>query len=200
MRIIGGTFKGRRLASFKAGGRNPIRPTGDKVREAIFSVLPMDFHFSSVLDLYAGSGALGLEALSRGLASGIETPECTFVDSGTAPLGVVKKNIEVCGAEGSTRVVRSRVEPFLERCTCEFDLIFMDPPYDLYEKGEGLRVIETIAERGILSRRGFLVAEGPRSLSFPSLLTDEGSPNLCGLKVYREKRYGDTRVYLLHFA
>jgi 16S rRNA (guanine966-N2)-methyltransferase len=104
LRIVSGRFKGKRLASFKG---MDIRPTSDKVREAIFNILPREFPFKRALDLFAGTGAMGLEALSRGAL------EATFVDSGVEAISIIRKNIESCGAEA--RVYRSDAQASLKQ-------------------------------------------------------------------------------------
>lgn len=120
MRIISGLAKGRRLRSPRG---DETRPMMDRVREAIFSSLGDRVLDARVLDLYAGSGSLGLEALSRGAAS------VTFVESGRAVLGTLRENIGLVDLGGT--VVESDVEAFMEGAAGRFDLVFVDPPYAL---------------------------------------------------------------------
>jgi len=118
MRIIAGSLGSRRLRAPK--GRD-TRPTSDRAREALFSRLgPVDG--TRVADLFAGSGALGLEALSRGAAA------CTFVESGRAALTVLRANLADLAPAGAV-VVRHRLPAALDRLTAPFDLLFLDPPY-----------------------------------------------------------------------
>ncbi|HUG75449.1 MAG TPA: 16S rRNA (guanine(966)-N(2))-methyltransferase RsmD [Acidimicrobiia bacterium] len=119
MRIIAGTAKGRRLRSPRG---NETRPMMDRVREAIFSSLGALVVDASVLDLYAGTGSVGLEALSRGADSVV------FVESDREALRVLAANIEAVGLGGT--VVRGNVERFLASDTATYDLAFVDPPYE----------------------------------------------------------------------
>jgi 16S rRNA (guanine966-N2)-methyltransferase len=121
MRIIAGEFRGRRLAP-PPDGR--VRPTADRVREAWFSILASAIHEARVVDLYAGSGALGLEALSRGAA------HATFVELATASLRTLRANIAALGLEGRALVRRAEVLRYVERLApSAFDVAFADPPY-----------------------------------------------------------------------
>ncbi|MFH1092190.1 MAG: 16S rRNA (guanine(966)-N(2))-methyltransferase RsmD [Pseudomonadota bacterium] len=122
MRITGGEFKGRRL--FAPRGLD-IRPTSDRVKEAVFNILGPLQDKPNVLDLFAGTGALGLEALSRG------AEQAVFVDRSLKALAAIRKNIEMLDLQGRTRVVRANL-PGLPKGLKElgpFDLIFLDPPY-----------------------------------------------------------------------
>lgn len=178
MRIVGGTFKGRRLAPVKG---LHTRPTSDKVREAVFNILPRGFPFRTVLDLFAGTGAMGLEALSRG------AEEAAFVDSDAAAIAVIRKNLELCGAQG--RVIKKDALAALKEFSRKgesFDLIIIDPPYSSELAIEALKAID---QGGILSPGGIIVAEAgkraPIEVALPSL------------EAFDERRYGDTMVYFL---
>jgi 16S rRNA (guanine966-N2)-methyltransferase len=122
MRVVGGTARGRPLVA-PAGGRT--RPTADRVREAVFNALwsrgALDE--ARVVDLFAGSGALGIEALSRGAA------HATFVDNDRAARAAIDRNLAACGFSDRATVVAAPVERFLERLNDPFDLAFCDPPY-----------------------------------------------------------------------
>jgi 16S rRNA (guanine966-N2)-methyltransferase len=171
MRIVAGRFKGHQIRS----PRRTTRPTLDRVREAVFSMLgPLDE--LSVLDLYAGSGALGIEALSRGGAS------ATFVDSDAAAVRAIRENLERTDAEG-TRVVRADALAFLrnaERQGERWDLAFCDPPYRLAARlGEPLsRMLEPVLTPGAR-----VVCE-----------SSYRQPLELDLPLDRERRYGDTRI------
>lgn len=178
MRIIGGRCKGRVLSSFK--GRS-VRPTSDKVREAVFNILPRDFPFKRVLDLFAGTGALGIEALSRGAA------EAVFIDSDPAAVELVRKNLASCGLLVAATVLR-RDAPGAIRLLSKrgegFDLIFIDPPYASALAEETLKGIDA---SGLLNEGGLVVAE-----------TSKRNPieaGTAGLKLLDERKYGDTLVY-----
>lgn len=178
MRIVGGSFKGRRLSSFKG---MDIRPTSDKVREAIFNILPREFPFKKVLDIFAGTGAMGLEALSRG------ADDVAFVDSGAEAISIIKKNIEACGARA--RVYRSDALASLRQFSRKgerFDLIIIDPPYSSTLLRESL---EEIDRNGLLAPEGVIVAETSKRIKLEA--------DLKGLELFDERRYGDTIVYFL---
>ncbi len=152
LRIISGSARGIRLATFS--GRD-IRPTPDRVREAIFSILYSrlgELHGKSVLDLFAGTGAMALEALSRGAAKAVT------VDAGPQAAQTVAANARACRFEGQLTHVRGEVAAALPRLAGQsvFDLIFLDPPY-----GRGLldQTLGQIANLGLLSARGLICGE-----------------------------------------
>ena len=180
MRVIGGDLKGRRLSVTR--GRQ-IRPTSDRVREAIFDILGLAWTFPRVLDLFAGTGALGIEALSRG------AEEVVFVEQGKAALQVLKGNLAALGLQARSRVLpvtaKKGIALLGERGEL-FDLIFMDPPYGTEAGGQTLAEIE---RRGILAAAGLIVAEHAardRILSPP------------GLELTQQRRYGDTKLSFFH--
>ncbi|HYP48820.1 MAG TPA: 16S rRNA (guanine(966)-N(2))-methyltransferase RsmD, partial [Thermoleophilaceae bacterium] len=168
MRVVAGAFKGRRLQAPK-GERT--RPTADRVREALFSVLG-DIGGLRVLDLFAGSGALGIEALSRG-ASG-----ATFVESDARALAVIRRNLELVGAEGTLE--RRDALRYLARAEGAFDLVFCDPPYDL-----ALRLGGPLSERlpAVTSMHARIVTESHKR-----------TPLELTLPLLDERTYGDTRI------
>jgi 16S rRNA (guanine966-N2)-methyltransferase len=171
MRVVAGEFKGHPLRS----PRRTTRPTLNRVREAVFSILgPLDE--PAVLDLYAGSGALGIEALSRGAAS------ATFVDSDAAAVAAIRQNLERTHAD-SARVTRSDALAFLRNAARQgerWDLAFCDPPYRLAARlGEPLsRMLEPV------------LAPGARVVCESS----HRQPLELDLPLLRERRYGDTRI------
>jgi 16S rRNA (guanine966-N2)-methyltransferase len=168
VRVVAGEFRGRRLAAPR-GMRT--RPTADRVREALFSMLG-DVSGARVLDLYAGSGALGIEALSRGAESAV------FVERDARTAAVIDRNLASLGLE--QRVVRQDAVRFLARAGGMFDLVFCDPPYD-----SASRLAGPLAEHlpAVTSQAARIVTESdkrtPLELPFP-LLT--------------ERTYGDTRI------
>jgi 16S rRNA (guanine966-N2)-methyltransferase len=168
LRVVAGEFKGRRLGAPR-GSRT--RPTADRVREALFSMLG-DVNGARVLDLYAGSGALGIEALSRGAASAV------FVERDPAAVAAIERNLTAVGVEAV--VVRQDVLRYLARAEGPFELVFCDPPYD-----SASRLAGPLAERlpALTPDDARIVTESdkrhPLELPFP-LLT--------------ERAYGDTRI------
>ena len=151
MRVIAGEWRGRPLV---APHGQSTRPTADRVRESLFSMLASrigSFEGRAVADLYAGSGALGIEALSRGAAN------CMFVDSERGAVDALRTNLEALKATDRAKVVNSRVESFAP--LQQFDLIFADPPY---APGSGTQVVAA-AERGQwLAPGGWMVVETAR--------------------------------------
>jgi 16S rRNA (guanine966-N2)-methyltransferase len=171
MRVIAGTAKRRQLRVPDIDG---LRPTSDRVREAMFDILASRgvIEGASVLDAFAGSGALGIEALSRGAAS------VCFVESERRALAAIRTNLAATGFEKApgVRVVRSDVTAFLTEGDTRFDLAFVDPPY-AFDGWEGLLA---------LLRADTAVLESSRPVSVPA-----------GFAVLREYRYGGTLVTLV---
>jgi 16S rRNA (guanine966-N2)-methyltransferase len=181
MRIVGGRFRGRPLASPASG---VVRPTTDRVREAIFDILTSrlgrDLGGARVLDLFAGTGAMGLEALSRGARS------CVFVDSGVEARGLLRENIERFSVAADAQLLRrSATELGPAGKFGRFDLVFADPPY-----GEGL------GEKALASALfdGWLTDEALAVLE-ESLDAEIATPP--GFELVDRRRYGDTQVTFL---
>jgi 16S rRNA (guanine966-N2)-methyltransferase len=170
VRVIAGQFRGRRLQA-PAGART--RPTADRVREALFSMLG-DLSGVRVLDLYAGSGALGIEALSRGAAFAV------FVERDARAAATIKRNLEALGAEAEVR--RQDALRFLASGEGPFDLVFCDPPYDLAPSSAA-----ALAERvpAVTSEDARIVTE-----------SDKRRPLELPLPILRERTYGDTRIVI----
>jgi 16S rRNA (guanine966-N2)-methyltransferase len=174
-RIIAGLARGRRLTVPSSG----TRPTSDRVREAVFSSLSavMDFAGLRVLDLYAGSGALGLEALSRGAASAV------LVDDAQGAATVAARNVRGLGLAG--RVVRADVASFLRRPPESFDLVFLDPPYEV--PGTQVQDVLSALSAGWLVQEAVVVVErGAR---------DAGFVWPGGFETGWNRRFGDTVVH-----
>jgi 16S rRNA (guanine966-N2)-methyltransferase len=182
VRVIGGEFKGRILRTPQGG---KIRPTSDRVREAIFDILGPVWASQRVLDVFAGTGALGIEALSRG------AQEAVFVEQGKGALAVLKGNLKALGLKTRAWVLpltAKRGIAILGEKGMAFDLIFMDPPYGKLLVGKAL---EEIVQGKILLPAGVIVAEhSSREEILPPL----------GLEISQQRRYGDTAVSFLHRA
>ena len=178
MRIIGGKYRSRVLAEF--AGEN-VRPTSDRAREALFNILALKIYGARVLDLFAGSGALGIESLSRGAG------EVVFNDFSKDSVAIVKKNLTTLKIPvngGEAKVVQGDYLACLEQARGQFDLIFIDPPYAM-EYGE--KALKKIAERGLLSENGIAIYE--RDIPFDG--------EIAGLEKYDERKYG--KAYLSFF-
>ena len=154
MRVITGTARGRKL---KTPENFDIRPTTDNVKESVFNIIQFDIEGRRVLDLFAGTGQLGIECLSRGAESAV------FVDKDRAAIQIVKENLKLCGLKGT--VVQEDALSFLRHCG-RFDIIFVDPPYDsnLYES-----VLETVKLVDILSEGGIILCEARRDRAMPEM-------------------------------
>ncbi len=180
MRITGGARRGTRLATF---GHRLIRPTTDRVREAIFNVLGQRLDGKKVLDLFAGTGAMAIEALSRG------AEEATLVDRSTRAIDVIRRNLKICGYTDRARVVKkdtiAAIKELSERGET-FDIIFIDAPYG--EPELTARTVKTIAETSVLATEGVIVCESSKR-------HEVEAPE--GVRILKEKRYGDTMVYFM---
>ncbi|PKM72973.1 MAG: 16S rRNA (guanine(966)-N(2))-methyltransferase RsmD [Firmicutes bacterium HGW-Firmicutes-16] len=144
MRVITGSARGRRLNEPK---NMEIRPTTDKVKESIFNIVQFDIEGRRILDLFAGTGQLGIEALSRGAKS------ASFVDESTEAIKLIKINLEHCGLTGET--AREDALSFLSHCG-KYDVIFLDPPY---KSGLIDSVLRKIIQFDILSEGGIIICE-----------------------------------------
>lgn len=183
MRIIAGNFRGRTLAAVGKGDPAAhLRPTTDRTRESLFNIL-MGGRFGDpvtdarVLDLFAGTGALGLEALSRGATS------VTFVEQGRKALSLLTQNIALCQAGPDTRILRTdatRLPPGTPH-----DLVFLDPPYG---KELGEKALASAIAQGWIAPEALVVWEESASISAPE-----------GLSELDARRYGDTTITLLEF-
>jgi 16S rRNA (guanine966-N2)-methyltransferase len=185
MRISAGTLKGRKVAAGKVLrriDRGEIRPTSAKVREALFDILRNDIAGCSFLDLYAGTGAVGFEALSRGAS------RVCFVEAVRTVSREISEHIEKMGLGGKAEIYTEEAARFVGRAGntgLDFDIVFADPPYASEETGEVLPLLD---EGSVLKEGGCLVVEAP-SRSGPR----EG---LHSLRLIRQYRYGDTSLFL----
>jgi len=172
VRIITGKARGRKL---KEPADQAIRPTTSMVKEAIFNIVQFDIEGRRVLDLFAGTGQLGLEALSRGAKS------CDFVDSMKAHVALVKENIKSTELDGG-QVFLNDAKSFLQRGE-RYDLIFLDPPYDFKNLDQ---IIQDIVRFDILNKNGIMVCETKSEQGMPAV----SAP----YEKVREYRYGKVKV------
>ncbi len=189
MRIIGGTAKGRRLHTPPKGtvsrtGSQLIRPTADRAREALFNIIGKEVEDAVVLDLFAGTGALGLEALSRGAQS------AAFVDKSSQSTDLIKKNIELCGFSDKSFVIKrdlTKSLSFLEKHVTDrvFSLIFIDPPY---RKALYLKILEELSSENLLASSGLVVAEDDSANQLPE--------SVGSLILFDRRKYGETGFWL----
>ncbi|MDZ7699851.1 MAG: 16S rRNA (guanine(966)-N(2))-methyltransferase RsmD [Deltaproteobacteria bacterium] len=179
MRITGGSDSGRILSKIPRSAL--IRPTSDKVREAIFSILGQDLDGIAVLDLFSGTGSLGLEALSRGAGSAV------FIDHSREAIRLIRKNIALCGHGESARVLRKDLRKGLPKALSStqqpFDLVFLDPPY----RFTGIPfVMAYLTKDKRLSPGAWAVAETSTHNRLP--------PQIGYLRAVDTRSYGDTRI------
>ena len=183
MRIISGQLRGRKLQTFKG---SDVRPTSDKVRESLFNILGPKPVNASVLDLFSGTGALGIEALSRGAGMAV------FVDHSTRALGVLNKNLERCALDQCTRVIQWNIAKNLHCLKAfpqTFDLVFMDPPYHY---GLVPLTIKNLMQSQCLAAGALLLAEHEIR---PAL--DTGSIHLARID---SRRYGRTGLSFFSYS
>ena len=178
MRVVGGELRGRALATPRD---HAIRPTTDRSREAVFNVLAHRFgdrlEGARVLDLFAGTGALGIEALSRGASY------CVFIEESAEGRGLIRTNVETFGLTGRTKIFRRDATGLGDAGTLgPFGLVFADPPYG---KGLGERALRSARAGGWLAPRALCVVEETASVAF------EPGP---GFSVVDERSYGETVV------
>lgn len=170
MRVISGTARGRRLKELQG---MDTRPTTDKVKEALFNIIQFDIEGRKILDLFAGTGQLGIECLSRGAASAV------FVDRRADAVKLIRENLKATSLTEKGRVVSGDSMEFLKSIREKFDIIFLDPPY---EAGLLEPAIAHIAKFDILSPHGIIVAEHPANKALPAL----DAP----YRLHRSYRYG----------
>ena len=178
MRITGGEFGGRNL---KVPKSDEIRPTQDRVREALFSILQTEIPGSEFLDLFAGSGAVGLEALSRG------AKKATFVEANRRHVAVLRENLEGCRVQpAAAEVVAADCYRWLSTYAGSgFTIGFADPPYALGEEKGYAQVLATLAARGVIREGGLFIAE------MTAVQKAEETP---GWELLRDRTYGKTRL------
>lgn len=172
MRVISGSARGTKLESLEGLS---TRPTIDRVKEGIFSSIQFLVPGAKVLDLFAGSGQMGIECLSRGAEKGV------FVDSNKDAVNIVIKNVKACGLFDKARVVNMSAQDFLRSTKDEFDIIFLDPPYNLGILDEIMEKVYQITAPG-----GIIMAE--------SELGWKLNVEIDGLKMVKQYKYGKVNV------
>jgi len=177
LRVISGSARSKKLHCVES---KDIRPTLDRVKESVFNMISFDIPSACVLDLFSGSGALGIEALSRGAAF------CTFVDSAADSLDVTKKNISDTKFEEFSDVIKSDSIDFLNKTSKKFDIIFIDPPYesDLYKKS-----LSAIKANNLLNPDGMIVIEYDTEIT-PTFETTD-------FKTIKDKKYGRVKILIM---
>lgn len=182
VRVVAGSAKGRPLKSVPGMG---TRPTTDKVKEAIFSMIGPYFDGGAVLDLFAGTGGLGIEALSRGMERAV------FIDMESKSIETVKVNLKSTGFESNAEIYRNeagRAIKALEKRKYIFDLVFLDPPYRM-KNGDAL--MTEMATRGLLSAGALLVLEYESNYTYPE--------EISGFLHLRTAKYGETAVSIFEY-
>ncbi|MDA3857858.1 MAG: 16S rRNA (guanine(966)-N(2))-methyltransferase RsmD [Roseovarius sp.] len=182
MRIIAGQHRGRALASVGKGDAGAhLRPTSDRVRESLCNVLAGGYGDpvtgARVLDIFAGTGALGLEALSRGAAA------VSFIEDGRKALGILRQNIALCRAEGETRIFNADARRPGVNPGAPHDLVFLDPPYG---KGLGEAALAAALAGGWIAEGALIVWEESAGVTPPD-----------GFQLIEERKYGDTVIRFL---
>lgn len=177
MKITGGRIRGRRLAT---PGNLEIRPSSNKVREAIFNIIGQDLSGSRVLDLFSGTGLLGMEALSRGAMLAV------FVDHGAQSLALIKKNLALCGYEPSGRICKWNLAKGLPRnrlfLDTTYDLVFLDPPY---KSGPTARLMKELSVSKQLEPGALIVLESAKTIE---------TKDAMSLPLVETRTYGDTKL------
>ncbi len=168
MRIISGKYKGKKLNGFTIEG---TRPTMDRVKESLFAMIQTNLNEAIVLDLFAGSGALGLEAISNG------AKKCYLIDNNEEAIKTIKANST--NIKEDLNIIHTDYKKFLKQIDQKFDIIFLDPPYQSNQLNKALKIIE---ERDLLKEKGIVVCEY------------EKIPPTTNLKLLKEKNYGPKTI------
>lgn len=179
MRVITGIARGRKLETLDG---LDVRPTTEKVKEAVFSSIQFDIEGRKILDLFAGSGQLGIEALSRGAESAV------FVDASPDSVAVVTRNIKAVGFEDKAKIIRKDYFSFLASDSDQFDIAFLDPPYR-----EGILEKAATLTASKMSDYGIIICEHPADLKLPECLDK-------GFILKKQMKYGKISVSIFRKA
>ena len=172
MRVITGIARGKRLKTLDG---NDVRPTTDKVKEGIFSAIQFDIEGRRFLDMFAGSGQMGIEALSRGAESAV------FVDSSPAAIKVCTENVTSTGFADVSKIVKRDSVGYVSNTPETFDIAFLDPPY---EAGILIKALEAVSKK--MSDYGIIICEHPTEIELPEAVDR--------FSIYRIYRYGKINV------
>ena len=172
MRVISGSARG---VALKTPDGSKTRPTADRVKEAMFSIIQFDIPGARVLDLFGGTGQLGIEALSRGAKFSV------FVDQGAQACALIRENLKRTRFENSAKVIQSDYDLYLRKNSDKFDIILLDPPYAEVFLENSLKIISEI---DILQSGGIIVAERPLGKEIPC--------EFSGLVRSKDYKYGNT--------
>ena len=176
MRVISGKARG---VSLKTPDGMVTRPTADRVKEALFSIIQFDLPGAKVLDLFGGTGQLGIEALSRGAKRAV------FVDAGESACRLIRENLKRAKMEQDAQIIRSDYLAYLSRCKETYDIIFLDPPYaEVFLEN----ALKKITEIDILQSGGIIVAERPADKVLEL--------NFAGFSRSKDYKYGNTLLTL----
>lgn len=174
MKIVSGTYGGRPLKTLEG---KTTRPTSDKVRGAMFNMIGPYFEGGRVLDLYAGSGGLSIEAVSRGMEQAV------LVEKDRRAQGIIASNIQMTKESHKFQLLKMEAHQALNQLQGTFDLIFLDPPY---AKEQIVADIEVLAERGLLGEEVMVVCETDKAVDLPE--------EIACLGIWKEKIYGISKV------
>ena len=172
MRVITGEARGRKLVTLEG---EDVRPTTDRVKEGMFNIIQFDLEGANVIDLFAGSGQLGIEALSRG------AKHCTFIDSANRSVEVVKQNLKTVGFEKRASVFCGDAKMYIGLSKDNFDIALLDPPYN---KNIIDAVLPSVAEK--MTDYGVIICE--------SALVETLTETACEFSIHREYRYGKIKL------
>ena len=180
MRIITGRARGVRLETLDG---EATRPTSERMKEAVFSAIQFRIAGRQVLDLFAGSGQMGLEALSRGAES------CMFVDVSREAMDIVKKNAQKTRLGDACHYLVSDYRTYIGKAGKTFDLVFIDPPYAMKAAGDALR---RITEKKLLNKEAIVILESDEEQPFGILP--------CGFRLDKAARYGFSYIHILTYT
>lgn len=173
MRIISGSRRGHKLLEFTG---QDVRPTTDRVKESVFNIIQSFIPDARVLDMFAGSGALSFEALSRGAQNAV------CIDTDKRSVDIIRKNAEALRFEERCEILNMSCMDYVSRCNSEFDVIFLDPPYN---KGFIEPALKAIVEKKLLSDDGVIMLESDNTDFYGGI---------DGLTIYRQRKYGRTFI------